>query len=189
MATVLSITDGDTLKAQVNSQVITIRLAEIDAPERDQPFGKNAHAALEQLVAGKKLWITVIDIDRYDRQVAQLMTQGSNQDVNAALVSAGYAWVYRQYPHRPLLLSLETAAREKRVGLWSGKDSVAPWDWRKGIRQAPPKSTPLEGYYCRGKQFCRQMISCAEALFYLKNCEVKRLDGDEDGVPCEKLCR
>ncbi len=42
---------------------------------------------------------------------------------------------------------------------------------------------------CGTKRLCRQMASCEEALYYLNSCGVGRLDGDGDGVPCEKLCR
>jgi endonuclease YncB( thermonuclease family) len=41
---------------------------------------------------------------------------------------------------------------------------------------------------CGGKRVCRQMADCTEARFYLNRCGVNRLDGDSDGVPCEKLC-
>jgi hypothetical protein len=33
------------------------------------------------------------------------------------------------------------------------------------------------------------MVSCEEAMFYLQNCGLTRLDGDKDGVPCEILCK
>lgn len=42
---------------------------------------------------------------------------------------------------------------------------------------------------CKGKKSCREMSSCEEAKFYLNNCGVTKIDGDGDGVPCEKLCR
>lgn len=32
------------------------------------------------------------------------------------------------------------------------------------------------------------MTSCAEARFYLNECGLSRLDGDQDGTPCEALC-
>jgi uncharacterized protein (TIGR03437 family) len=41
---------------------------------------------------------------------------------------------------------------------------------------------------CGSKTTCGEMISCAEALFYLHECKVTRLDGDGDGVPCESIC-
>lgn len=42
---------------------------------------------------------------------------------------------------------------------------------------------------CKGKRTCREMSSCEEAKFYLNNCGVSKIDGDGDGIPCEKLCR
>ena len=42
------------------------------------------------------------------------------------------------------------------------------------------------GYSCQGKQYCSQMTSCKEARFYLKNCPNVKIDGDNDGVPCEE---
>ncbi|EMK3344960.1 cold shock domain-containing protein [Vibrio sp. YT-17] len=41
------------------------------------------------------------------------------------------------------------------------------------------------GFSCTGKTYCSQMISCAEAKFYLANCPDTKLDGDGDGIPCE----
>lgn len=41
---------------------------------------------------------------------------------------------------------------------------------------------------CRGKTRCGQMLSCAEARYYMNNCGLGRLDGDGDGIPCETLC-
>lgn len=46
-----------------------------------------------------------------------------------------------------------------------------------------------DGFQCEGKRTCKEMASCEEAKFYLNQCGVSRLDGDGDGVPCEKLCR
>jgi hypothetical protein len=51
-----------------------------------------------------------------------------------------------------------------------------------------PVATPSAGWICGTKTTCGQMSSCDEAKFYLATCGVKRLDGNGDGVPCEKLC-
>ena len=45
---------------------------------------------------------------------------------------------------------------------------------------APPK------FICDGRQYCSQMTSCEEARFFLANCPDTRMDGDHDGVPCER---
>lgn len=42
---------------------------------------------------------------------------------------------------------------------------------------------------CGAKTYCTEMVSCQEAIFYFNQCGLTRLDGDGDGVPCEKLCR
>lgn len=39
---------------------------------------------------------------------------------------------------------------------------------------------------CDGRTYCSQMTSCAEAKFFLKNCPGTAMDGNHDGVPCEK---
>lgn len=44
-------------------------------------------------------------------------------------------------------------------------------------------------FSCKGKRTCKQMLSCAEAKFYLEQCGVRGLDRDGDGRPCHSLCR
>ena len=54
---------------------------------------------------------------------------------------------------------------------------------------APSRAAPAS-YVCDGRQHCSQMTSCAEATYFLKNCPGTKMDGDNDGVPCEdQLCR
>lgn len=47
----------------------------------------------------------------------------------------------------------------------------------------PKTSTTFQ---CDGRQHCSQMTSCAEATFFLKNCPGTKMDGDRDGIPCER---
>jgi cold shock CspA family protein len=56
---------------------------------------------------------------------------------------------------------------------------------------APPAgSLATVQYRCDGRLYCSQMTSCAEAKFFLKNCPGTRMDGNNDGIPCEKQwCR
>ena len=60
----------------------------------------------------------------------------------------------------------------------------------------PPRSTLQSEsirkttYSCDGRTHCSQMISCAEATYFLKNCPGAKMDGNNDGVPCEQQwCR
>ncbi|QQX82633.1 excalibur calcium-binding domain-containing protein [Shewanella sp. KX20019] len=49
------------------------------------------------------------------------------------------------------------------------------------------KFNPVQNFRCEaGKTHCSQMRSCAEATFYIKNCPGTKMDGDHDGVPCER---
>ncbi|MGE6648586.1 excalibur calcium-binding domain-containing protein [Shewanella colwelliana] len=41
-------------------------------------------------------------------------------------------------------------------------------------------------FKCDGKTHCSQMRSCAEAKFYNSNCPGTKMDGDHDGIPCER---
>lgn len=41
-------------------------------------------------------------------------------------------------------------------------------------------------FRCDGRTHCSQMTSCREARFFLKNCPGTKMDGDNDGVPCEQ---
>ena len=42
------------------------------------------------------------------------------------------------------------------------------------------------GFQCLGKTRCSEMRSCDEAMFYLDNCTGVEIDGDGDGIPCER---
>lgn len=41
-------------------------------------------------------------------------------------------------------------------------------------------------YRCDGRTHCSQMNSYEEALFFLRNCPGTQMDGDGDGIPCER---
>ena len=43
-----------------------------------------------------------------------------------------------------------------------------------------------KNYSCSGKVYCSAMTSCEEAMFYQNNCPGTKMDGDGDGVPCER---
>lgn len=48
---------------------------------------------------------------------------------------------------------------------------------------APAAPTPSR---CDGRTHCSQMRSCAEATYFLQHCPNTQMDGDNDGVPCER---
>lgn len=189
---VVGISDGDTFTLLTkDKKQIKVRLAEIDTPERAQPFGTRARQALSDLIFSKEVLVIQYDIDHYGRLVGH--TYINNIHVNRKMVQGGMAWVYRQYLKDQTLLQDEKEAREARRGLWSlpGTEQVPPWEWRKGNQSSTTKKKPAENntkFKCGRKRFCKEMSSCEEAKYYLENCGLSRLDGDNDGVPCETLC-
>ena len=187
---VVSVQDGDTLTVRVAGQRVKVRLAGIDAPERDQPFGEQSRQSLSRMALNRTASVAVQKIDDYGRTIGVVTVAGLN--VEAEQVRRGLAWVYRQYRHDPQLLALEAEAKAARRGLWADANPKPPWDWRHSgqSQQASERSAP--GVFtgrCGTKRICKEMTSCEEARFYLTECGLSRLDRDQDGVPCEALCR
>ena len=42
------------------------------------------------------------------------------------------------------------------------------------------------GYRCDGREHCSQMTSCTEATWFIRHCPNTKMDGDNDGIPCEQ---
>lgn len=126
---VVGITDGDTLRVLVDQREVVIRLAQIDAPEKRQPFGQRSRQSLAELVFQKGVRVETEGRDRYGRTIGTVFVEGL--DVNAEQVRRGMAWVYVRYAHDPALQAVEQEAREARRGLWADAEPVAPWAWRR----------------------------------------------------------
>jgi endonuclease YncB( thermonuclease family) len=195
---VVAVSDGDTLTLLTPDKTqVKIRLAEIDAPEKGQPYGEKSKQILSGLVFGKDVSVQSQSKDRYGRILGRVFIDGL--DVNLRLVEQGAAWTYDQYLTDQNIKKAETSAREGQLGLWAlqADQIVPPWEWRRGKKSNPqgqgaqPKKKQVGSstFTCSGKKYCREMSSCDEAKFYLHYCGLSRLDGDGDGIPCEKLCR
>jgi cold shock CspA family protein len=54
---------------------------------------------------------------------------------------------------------------------------------------SPAAAAPTPAYRCDGREHCSQMSSCAEATWFILHCPNTKMDGDNDGTPCEQqLC-
>jgi endonuclease YncB( thermonuclease family) len=195
---VVGVHDGDTITLLMEgNQQIKVRLAQIDAPELDQAFGQQSKQSLSKMVFNKTIKVEKETIDKYGRTVGTLFVEGL--DANKEQVRLGMAWIYKQYLHDQSLIHLEEAARQTKIGLWVDANAMAPWDYRHGGKQKGVKQSltaPIEpnthrdnNATCGSKRYCKEMTSCEEAKLYLTQCGLSRLDGDGDGLPCEKLCR
>ena len=149
-ATLIRVVDGDTIKVQLDSGPITIRLHGIDSPERKQRFGSAATKALRTLVEGELLEIEPVEqSDSYGRMIATVLVRG--RDLNAAMVEAGYAWAYRRYLRRiatdQQYCVLEATARAARRGIWSDAPATwqPPWVYRARKRGGTAASPSYVG--------------------------------------------
>ncbi len=128
-ATVIGVSDGDTLTVLNKGRPVKVRLANIDAPEKQQPFGARSKQSLSELCYGRDATIKSSNKDRYGRTVA--VVHCGDVNVNVAQVSRGMAWVYRQYHHDASLPAVEAVARLSRTGLWSDPMPLEPWLFRR----------------------------------------------------------
>ena len=127
---VVGISDGDTIKVRcADRPQMVVRLAEIDAPEKAQPFGQRSKALLSALCFRKQAEIPLSGRDRYGRTIARVTCAGT--DANAAMVRAGMAWASARYLTDPQIRGMEVVARREGLGLWSDVHPVPPWEWRK----------------------------------------------------------
>jgi endonuclease YncB( thermonuclease family) len=102
---VVGVSDGDTVTVLISGCQTRVRLAEIDAPEKRQPFGERSKQSLSDLVYGKRVEVKQEDCDHYGRIVGRVYTEGL--DVNAEQIKRGMAWIYRKYNRDRSLLALE----------------------------------------------------------------------------------
>ncbi|MBK8184365.1 MAG: excalibur calcium-binding domain-containing protein [Candidatus Competibacteraceae bacterium] len=80
---------------------------------------------------------------------------------------------------------------KQRYGEWQ---SSADSTYKKSIggsltvvpSQGSNRVATTTNFKCDGRTHCSQMTSCEEATFFLRNCPNVKMDGNNDGVPCEK---
>jgi endonuclease YncB( thermonuclease family) len=200
-AKVIVVIDGDTLVVLHNGAKEKIRLANIDAPEKNQPYGMDARQAMFSLVFKKQARIEPKAVDKYGRTVALVSVDGII--INEDMVKRGMAWEYSYFKPGRVYMALQSEAQQARRGLWSQRNPIPPWVWRRthpssksyypNEQKKTLSSHPRIGVFndtsCENKQHCSQMNSCEEAYFYFTHCGVKSLDKTGDGIPCKQLCQ
>lgn len=50
----------------------------------------------------------------------------------------------------------------------------------------PAPASATAKFSCDGRTRCPQMHSCEEATYFIQHCPNTKMDGDHDGVPCER---
>jgi endonuclease YncB( thermonuclease family) len=132
----INVSDGDTFHAKVQGVVMEFRLSDVDAPEMDQPYGRQARDELRALLRADQLVMVFIDVDRYGRTITDVWID--NLYVNREMAARGAAWFYPHYARNNALFNIEETARITKVGLWAlpTAQRVEPWIWRERKRDA-----------------------------------------------------
>ncbi len=129
-ARVCQVQDGDSLVVKpegmlrkLTDQPIRVRLAGIDAPEYDQPGGREAHSRLSDLTRSSNVTLSMKDVDKYSRLVANLYC--SQGWANLILVQEGLA-----HPTNALMSLVAVPARLRKKGIYGPNQSIHPRHFR-----------------------------------------------------------
>jgi endonuclease YncB( thermonuclease family) len=126
---VVKVQDGDTITLWTKENVqIKIRLYGIDAPEKDQDYGQKAKERLSELVAARAVRVEQKGKDQYGRVVGIVYVKDVN--VNEEMLKSGLAWRYKYNKNRRYL-QLQEEAQKAKLNIWSKKNPIDPWLWRK----------------------------------------------------------
>ncbi|AKE53078.1 Nuclease [Kangiella geojedonensis] len=108
----------------------TVRLLDIDAPEKHQPYAEDSKARLERFLKGESLALRGSKRDRYGRRLAVIEVNG--ESINDKMVESGAAWVWK-YSKSKRMRALQQEAKESAIGLWALPEAQRqnPWEWRQ----------------------------------------------------------
>lgn len=187
---VSEVQDGDTItfiKTNKDSKRIVMRgrLYGIDAPELQQEFGNEAKEQLHKLILNKEVYINEESYDIYGRTIIKIFLNGIY--INEELVKTGYAWSYKEYNKNNIILNTaEIEARSKKLGLWNNQNPIYPPNWRKFKKLG---NSIVVNEKCDYTLTCNKIKTCYQATYLLNECNFYFLDKNNDGIPCESLCK
>ena len=135
---VTRVSDGDTIWVHTGLLRHKVRQNRIDAPESNQPYGKESAAHLKSLIFGKEVLVEYETTDRYGR-ILGIVFLGET-DINLQMVRDGCAWHYTHFDKSLSYAAAEREAKATKRGLWAATAPIHPRKWRKGMRRATTRS-------------------------------------------------
>ena len=132
---VFVVIDGDTVLFKpdhyhpASRAFLKVRLADIDAPEKDQPYGETATETLKALVLNRQAQLDIVATDSYGRKVGRRSVAA--QSINTEMVRRGSAWASTRYRRDVGLLEAQREAQAAKRGLWQDAAPTPPWVWRR----------------------------------------------------------
>ena len=103
--------------------------------------------------------------------------QSNNCIVNGTVTYQQGPCPSEQVSKKPTVAELNAAEKVKRGAAVSAAAAKSA---------TSPSMAVNVGFKCDGRKYCSQMTSCAEATYFLSNCAGVKMDGDGNGIPCEK---
>ncbi|MCL5269835.1 MAG: thermonuclease family protein [bacterium] len=136
---VIAVLSGDTFQILEGHPIRTVRLADIDCPDRGQDYGMRARDFTTERIGNR----TVAVEPRERAPGGELIGEVNLADgerLSRALVGEGLAWSRGQYARDAALDRLqETASRERR-GLWQEAHPTPPWIYRQRAAAGDPNA-------------------------------------------------
>jgi endonuclease YncB( thermonuclease family) len=103
-AKVIGVKDGETVEVPDDHNKTTIlRLAEVDCPEKKQPYGNAAKQFTSNAVYRKTISYIITNKDQYGRSVAKVYYR--SKYLSSELIKNGLGWQYKKYSNSRELAS------------------------------------------------------------------------------------
>jgi endonuclease YncB( thermonuclease family) len=123
VASVISVTDGDTITVRIDGEDRDLRLLGINAPETSECWGPESSIHLSEMIDGQDLLLISgeEDTDQFGRllRYVYLDTPGGPVFVNSEMVEAGNALgMSSGHDYDRSFKSLEAAAFQSGLGMW-----------------------------------------------------------------------
>ncbi|QLB13909.1 hypothetical protein A6A11_04980 [Bisgaardia hudsonensis] len=132
---VLYVIDGDTIKCEINNVKKIVRLANIDAPEKRQRWGKASQNYLRSLLNGRYVLVSYAKKDKYKRLLGEVFLYNQSYSVNYIMVATGNAYAYKKYIKDKAYIQAEEKARKNKLGLWQFDGLLSPEEFRKKYKK------------------------------------------------------
>lgn len=111
--------DGDTMTVRFagEKRAVPVQLAAVSAPEKGEPYAKEAAAYLSALLGEGELSLHALETDRFGRVVCRLFR--GERDINRAMVLAGFARYHHRYGDTADFAAAEAEAIAAKRGMWA----------------------------------------------------------------------